>query len=305
MRRGRHVAAFQQLLQPGLELHLAIELDQRCGIRRGDGEVIQAIFQLAVQLDGGEAIGEIGIFTMRFHLLGQGLGATEAERLDAIEIAVDGVEAAFHALQQAQRGLLTHARHAGDVVDLVAHQREEVDDQVRRNAELLGDAVHIQRLVLHGVDQGDVLVHQLGHVLVAGRDDGVTPGFGRHARQGADDVIGLDTFHAQQWQAKGTHAGMQRLDLQAQVIRHRRTLGLVLGVHVVAEGLALGIEDHCHGAVRVLANQALEHVDHALHRAGGQALGGGQRRQSMKGTIEIGRSIDENDRRGGHEQSHP
>ena len=52
------------------------------------------------------------------------------------------------------------------------------------------------------------------------------------------------TLHAQQRQAEGADAGMQRLDLDPQVVGHRRPIGLVLGEQLVAEGRALGVEDH-------------------------------------------------------------
>jgi hypothetical protein len=202
-----------------------------------------------------------------------------------VQVGIQHIEPAAHAHQQAQRGLLAHAGHAGDVVDLVAHQRQVVDDQLRADAELGLDAVDVVDAAGHGVDQGHVRTDQLGHVLVAGGDHHVAAERCALAGQRADYIIGLHALDTQQRVTEGAHAGVQWLDLAAQVIRHRRAVGLVLGEHGVTEGAALGVEHHGEGAVRVLLAQALEHVQHALHRTGLQALGGGQGRQGVEGAI--------------------
>ena len=57
--------------------------------------------------------------------------------------------------------------------------------------------------------------------------------------QRADHVVGLDAGHGQHLPAEQAHHLVDRLDLAAQVVRHGRAVGLVLGIPVVAEGLAL------------------------------------------------------------------
>src|SRR5690606_34211910 len=58
---------------------------------------------------------------------------------------------------------------------------------------------------------------------------------------------GLHPFDAQKRQAQGAHAGVQRLDLGAQVIGHGRAVGLVVFEQGIPEGRALGIEDTAKG----------------------------------------------------------
>ncbi|MNE38774.1 hypothetical protein D3C80_1326850 [compost metagenome] len=137
---------------------------------------------------------------------------------------------------------------------------------------------------------------QLGHVLVAGGDHHVAALGCALASEGADHVIGFDVVDAQQRKAQRPDAGVQRFDLHAQIVGHRRPVGLVLGEQRIAEGAALGVEHHREGAVGILLAQALEHVQHALHRTGGQALGGGQRRQGMEGAVEVRRAVDQHER---------
>ena len=90
-------------------------------------------------------------------------------------------------------------------------------------------------------------IHQLRQILVAGRDHAVDAGARSLFRQRADDVVGLDAVDHQERPAGSADALVQGFDLRHQIFRHWRAVRLVVGIPVVAEGLALGIEHH--GAV--------------------------------------------------------
>ncbi len=189
-------------------------------------------------------------------------------------------------LQQLDRRLGADLVHAGHVVHRVAHQRLVVHHQPRRHAELGLHAGQVAHLVVHGVDHRDVLVHQLAQVLVAGGDHGADAALAGQAGQRADHVVGLDAGHVQHLPAEQAHHLVDGRDLRAQVVRHRRAVGLVLGVQVVAEGLA-GRVEHAGGVVgaHVLA-QLLHHVDHPADGAGGRARGiAGHRAQVGHGVV--------------------
>ncbi|MNQ55968.1 hypothetical protein D3C85_700780 [compost metagenome] len=286
----------QQFIAPALEFQLVVQLDQGrhiggAGMQRVDFQV-----QRHVQLDGRQLVGQVGHVAVLAELGRQGLGPTDRQPGHLLEVGVDHVEAAAEADQQAQRGFLADPRHPRNVVDLVAHQRQVVDDQLRTDTEFLFHAIDVIDATGHGVDQGNVRADQLGHVLVAGGNHHVAALAGALAGEGADHVIGFDVVDAQQRKAQRPDAGVQRFDLHAQIIGHRRPVGLVLGEQRIAEGAALGVEHHREGAVGILLAQALEHVQHALHRTGGQALGGGQRRQGMEGAVEVRRAVDQHER---------
>ncbi|MCY1350547.1 hypothetical protein D9M69_367830 [compost metagenome] len=285
-----------QVVQPGLEFQGAVQLCQGLAVRLAGVQGVDLDVQFDIALDGGELVGQVGHVLVLFELGRQALGATDGQFRHLAQAGIEHVEATADALQQAEGGLFADAGHAGYVVDLVPHQRQVVDDEFRTDTEFLLHAIHVQRATGHGVDQRNVPVDQLRHVLVAGGDHHRTTTRRALPGQGADHVVGLHALHAQERQAEGTHAGVQRFHLHPQLIRHRRAIGLVLGEHLVAEGAALGVEDHREGAVRELPAQALEHVQHALHRAGGQAGGGGQRRQGMEGAIQIGGSVHQDER---------
>ncbi|MCY1434073.1 hypothetical protein D9M71_501180 [compost metagenome] len=148
-------------------------------------------------------------------------------------------------------------------------------------------------------------VDQLRHVLVTGGDDHRTIRRRAAAGQGADHVIGLDAFDAQQREAQGDHALVQRLDLHAHVVGHARTVGLVFGEHLIAKSPTLGVEHHGERTVRILLAQALEHVQHALDRTGRQAFGRGQRWQRVKGAVQVRRTVHQDEGGLAHEQDQP
>ena len=165
-----------------------------------------------------------------------------------------------------------------------------VDDQFRADAELGLHALDVIDAAGHGVDQGDVRADQLGHVLVAGGDHHITAQRRALPRQGADDVVCLDPFHAQQRQPQCTDAGMQRLDLRAG--RRASAGGATCSSRTARrEGRTLGIENHCERAVRILPAQAKQHVQHTLDRTGRLAGRGGQRRQRVGGAVQVGRTV--------------
>ena len=160
---------------------------------------------------------------------------------DVVGVRHHGVEGPV-LLDPFRRGLRPHLRHARDVVHRVTDQRVVVDDQFRRHAELLLHALDVELLVGHGVDQRHALIHQLGEVLVPGRDHAVHPGRFGPLGKGRDHVVGLHAIHADHRPAHRHDRFLEGLDLHDQVFGHRRALRLVFRVGVVAKGLGLGVE---------------------------------------------------------------
>ena len=200
-------------------------------------------------------------------------------------------------LQPLHRGLRSDLGHAGHVVDRVADQGQVVDDALGAHAELGQHAGLVERLVRHRVDQRDLRGDQLRQVLVAGGDDHPVAAGRGHPRQRADGVVGLDAGHLQHRPAQQPHHLVDRRDLRAQVVGHRRAVRLVLGIDLVAEGRALGVED----ADRVLAGDVLgdaaQHRHEAVDRAGGLAVGAAQVGHGVVGAVEIARAVDQQHRR--------
>ncbi|KAG1317119.1 hypothetical protein G6F62_013078 [Rhizopus arrhizus] len=188
------------------------------------------------------------------------------------------------------RPALLHARH---VVDGVTHQRQQVDDLVGTHAELVHHCrVRIHAAAGHGVDQLDARTHQLGEVLVAGGDGHLQ--VLRQALQGqrADHIVGFHAGDAQDADAQRLDDAAHRLDLAAQLVGHRRPVGLVLVVQVIAEGLA-GRIDHERDVGRAFLQRRAQHVDHAEQRAGGFTLCIGQGRQRVERAVQVTGPVDQ------------
>ena len=118
----------------------------------------------------------------------------------------------------------------------------------------------------HGIDQRDMRIDQLRHVLVAGRNDcsacsrvrPVSPACrSHHPPPRLPRSASASPLH---------DALMQRLDLRRQIVRHGRAVRLVLRIQVVAESLAFCIEYA--GAIMglVILVQTAQHVEHAVNR---------------------------------------
>jgi hypothetical protein len=108
--------------------------------------------------------------------------------------------------------------------------------------------------------------HQLRHVLSPVEINVSIPS--APAGQRADDIIRFHARDLQQRQTKRLHQGMQGFDLRGQIIWHRRTVGLVLGEQVIPKGFAAGIENHREVAWPVFRQQAAQHIDDTIDRAG-------------------------------------
>jgi hypothetical protein len=180
------------------------------------------------------------------------------------------------------RADLLDARH---VVDGIADERQVIDDPLRRHAELLLHARGVEPFVAHRVDERDVLVDELREVLVAGRHDGLHSVRRRPPGERRDHVVRLDALDLDHRPAERPRGLVDRLDLQGEVVGHRLAVGLVLGVHVVAEGLSLGVE-HAREIVRMdLLAQRAQHADESADRPGRLAARGPQIRKRVESAV--------------------
>ena len=87
------------------------------------------------------------------------------------------------------------AGDAGDVVDAVAHERQDVDDLAGRDAEELAHAGLVQEDLPARVEDADARRDELQHVLVRRDDDDVEARRGRPGRERSDHVVGLVAGH--------------------------------------------------------------------------------------------------------------
>ena len=204
----------------------------------------------------------------------------------------------YHAIQRAvlrqplDGSLGADLGDARDVIHGITHQREVIDNTFGRHAELGAHTRHVEHLIAHGVDQGDMPVHQLGEILVAGGNYAILSARGRLRGERADHVVGLDAFDAQKRPAKRMDAGMQRFYLGDEVVRHRRPVRLIVGKPFIAEGLSLGIKnDGAFFGGGVICGESPQHAEHPVNRAGRRIDAISQVGQGMKGAVQIRRPV--------------
>ena len=262
---------------------MLVEFPQCLDVRLARLEILGTEVQGHISLDGSELPGQRQLFQAGAQVLAD-------LALDLIGVGHEFVQGAVLP-QPFGRGLGSALGHSGNVVRGVAHEGQVIDDLLRPDAELLHHAIGIQVTVAHGVNEADMIVHQLGHVLVAGGHQGGHALLRRLAGQSADDVVRLNPLHHQQGQAHGLDDIVQTVDLGFQILRRRGAVGLVLVVQLIAKGLAGRIEHHRHVPGLVILDELAQHVHHPHDGPGGLAPGVGQGRQGVIGAEQVGRAV--------------
>ena len=142
-------------------------------------------------------------------------------------------------LEQVLRALVADARRAGNVVDGVAHERQQVGHLVGAHAhELLDLGGVVPGVVLGGIEHRDPVGDELQHVLVAGHDDHVEALLLGAAGDGADHVVGLEARVLQDRDAHGFEHAADVGDLVGRSGGISVAVGLVLGEFLRRAGWA-------------------------------------------------------------------
>ncbi len=192
------------------------------------------------------------------------------------------------------RRLLAHPGHAGDIVDAVAHEGEEVGNLLGTDPPLGGDRLVVEpdRLAAHvGGEHAHPGADELEHVLVGGDQHH----FHRLAPHPVDErtqhIVGLETRHLEERQTERLEDPLDEGDLAAEIVGHSRARLLVGRELLLAKGGAGRIPGHCRVLRILLAEQLQEHGGHAAHRVGRLALGVGEIGQGVIGAVEKSRPV--------------
>ena len=187
------------------------------------------------------------------------------------------------------------ARHAGDAVGRVAHQRQVVRDRLRADAELVAHAGLVQGDVPPAVEADDpVAGHELRHVLVRRADDDlVDVRLSAPARGGGGDgVVGLELDHRPHDDAQGGGRPLRRAELRLQ-LPGDALARLVAVEEVVAERLDHRVEGARHVRHVVLPQQREQRLHQPAHRADRPAVGRARWRRAEVRPEELVRAVDQ------------
>ena len=190
---------------------------------------------------------------------------------DLVGVGDDVVEAVV-LLEPPGREPGTDARHAGQVVGRLPHDRRELGvaprrdavprlDRLRGHPRELGDAAH---RVEHRRPLGD----QLEGVAVAGEDQHVEVVGEGLGDQGGDDVVGLVAVLAQVLDLEGVEDLVDERQLAGELVGGLVALGLVLGVLLEAERLPRLVEGDADVGRLLVAQHVDEHRGEPEDRVG-------------------------------------
>ena len=193
-------------------------------------------------------------------------------------------------LDQRRRGFLADARHAFDIVDRIAHQRLDVDERTRLDAEALAHLARAGGFVAHRIPQPHMRPDHLHEVLVGGDDHRIDLFLDPGGRQRGDHVVGLVALAHDALDPERVDHAIDVGNLHLQIVGRLGAVGLVFGEQVVAEGSLGRIENRADMGRMLLLDELEEHPDEAEHRVGRHPARVVQRRQREEGAEDVVRS---------------
>ena len=239
--------AAQHTRKQRAELQFAEQAAYFVGIQTPAFQFFRTELHRSVGGDGCQFFGEKNIVDVRFDFRFQRTFQLSGIGYDVLHRAV---------FQNQFRGrFLAHARTADNIVDLVAHQRQQVNHLLRlvdaeQRAHLFRTADFSTLPLYAGTVDFHVAAHELTEVLVGRHDIGGKARLTRLERKRADNVVGLIALHLHNRNAVGTDNVLNIWNGRLDILGRSLAARLVFGIHFVAERLSRRVE--AHGNVRRL-----------------------------------------------------
>ena len=197
-------------------------------------------------------------------------------------------------IDQLRRGFDANTRHARHIIRGIAGQRLHFHHLIRGDAEFFHHFRRPQRLLLHGIEHLYRRADQLHQILV-GRNDRHMPA--RRLKSlgiGGDQIIRFKTFKFHTRDTKSIRRITYQAKLRDQLRRRVRAMRLVLGINLIAEGIAPGVKHHRDMACRMAQQELGQHIGEAENRIHRRAIWPRHGRQRVIGAEDIARTIHQN-----------
>ena len=200
-------------------------------------------------------------------------------------------------LNELGRGLRADTRHTRNIVDAVPHQRKDIANLLRPDAEFLDHLLGADALVFHRVEHIDARLDELHQVLVRRHDGHMPTRTTRRLGIACDHIVGLDIILLDHRQGKRTRGIADHRKLGTQILWRFGPMRLVQIVNLVAKRLRAFVEHDCHmrrtvGLVQVIGKLP-QHRGITINRAHRLAANVGQGRQSVISAEDVRGTIDE------------
>ncbi len=283
--RGRRLRG-GELAQQGLELELRPEPPETLPVRLLALEGVEVLGDGHARAHGGQLAGEERLLAMggeRLPHLALHEGEVLVEPLHAAELG-----------DELDRRLLADSGHAGNVVDGVAHEGEEIGNLLGTDPPLGGDRLVVEpdRLTAHvRGEHAHAGADELKHVLVGGDEHHLHRLAPHPVDQRAQHIVGLEARYLEEGQPERLEDALDEGDLAAEIVGHARTRLLVRRELLLAKGGARRIPRHRRVRRVLLAEQLQEHGGHSAHGVGRLALGVGEIGEGMIGAVEKPRPV--------------
>ena len=138
-------------------------------------------------------------------------------------------------LYQFHRTFVPDSRRTGDVVDRVPTQRHHVDHALRRHTETLLDTRTVEnQVVFRRIEDHNIVVDELHHVLVGRNHENLMAKGSKFARERADHIVGLETFVVKN---RNTKCLKRPPNVRLLLNEVRRSLGSIRLVAAILNGL--------------------------------------------------------------------
>ena len=257
-------------------------------VRLADRQILTRHRNRRVRLDARQLPREFHLLAI-FHQ-GRPLGLAG----NLLEVIVEPLQRA-ELLQQHRGGFRPDAGHAGNVVNLIPHQRHEVDHPVRRHAVALlhGLLIHDEPVVVVWVVDFHPRPHQLQHILVARHQKHLHLGAGNPAPNGRQEILRLIALPLEDRDAQRPQQLLDDGQLRDERVRHGFALDLVALEPLVAERGLPRIEGDRQRVGLLGLAQGVQHHRKAVDRVGRAPIGRRQRADGVEGPVSEGGSVNE------------
>ena len=148
------------------------------------------------------------------------------------------------------------------------------------------------------IENTDAVAYELKEILVAGDDSDVEAGGLGLSCNSADHVVRFDPLVRQDRDAECFARLVDRGRLNPELVRHRRTIRLVLGVELGAKRGAAQIERGGDQRRPVVRNQLPEHRYEAVDGVRRAPVGGREPPDAVVGAVHLRAAVDEKKRVG-------
>ena len=238
-----------------------------CGFSSGSGPLCDledglgwdSDLDVSYQLD--ERAGFDGFVSPIFELGLHGLGASDGERADLIEVVEEVVEG-VEVLQECSSGLGSDSLDAGDVVAGVSDERHKVDDLIGPNASPLDDTCGIDPFACSWDFLYDgrlpivAVFDELVEVFVGGVHSAPEAELPSVCGECGHEVIGLESSDTEAGETELYGDGPYDIELWSEVIRRPLPVSFVVCGDLVSERPVSGVKDE-RDAIRRLSGEDL------------------------------------------------